>query len=241
MQAEDFFGSVEDFVEYSGGDHVIKKVLVANNGIGALKAIRSVRKWCYQTFGNERMVSTCCKCYTHLIVLQIRFVVMATPDDMKANAEFIRIADEVVDVPGGSNNNNYANVVLICEIAERLNVDAVMPLWGHASEKPSFPLSLLKCNRKIAFAGPPAGPMQALGDKIGSTIIAQSAGVPCIGWNGSDIKIDYNRDGLSQEVYDSADVKSPQQALECSNRIGYPVMIKASEGGGGKGIRQVCS
>ena len=52
---------------------------------------------------------------------------MATPEDVRANAEYIRMADEVVDVPGGSNNNNYANVNLICEIAERLQVDAVMP------------------------------------------------------------------------------------------------------------------
>ena len=54
---------------------------------------------------------------------------MATPDDFRANAEYIRLADEVVDVPGGSNNNNYANINLICEIADRLEVDAVMPLW----------------------------------------------------------------------------------------------------------------
>lgn len=47
---------------------------------------------------------------------------MATPDDMRANAEYIRMADEVVDVPGGSNNNNYANVMLIVEIAERWQV-----------------------------------------------------------------------------------------------------------------------
>ena len=56
MHTENFFASVEDFVEYSGGNHVIKKVLIANNGIGALKAIRSVRKWAYQTFGDERKV-----------------------------------------------------------------------------------------------------------------------------------------------------------------------------------------
>ena len=61
---------------------------------------------------------------------------MATPEDMKANAEFVRLGDEVVDVPGGTNNNNYANITLICEIAERLMVDAVMPMWGHASENP---------------------------------------------------------------------------------------------------------
>ena len=74
---------------------------------------------------------------------------MATPEDLWANAEYIRLADEVVDVPGGSNNNNYANVNLICEIADRLQVDAVMPLWGHASENPNLPNSLLKCHRKV--------------------------------------------------------------------------------------------
>jgi len=74
---------------------------------------------------------------------------MATPDDLRANAEYIRLADEVVDVPGGSNNNNYANVTLICEIAERQRVDAVMPLWGHASENPALPTSLLKLRHRV--------------------------------------------------------------------------------------------
>ena len=109
---------------------------------------------------------------------------MASPDDMRANSEYIRMADEVVDVPGGSNNNNYANINLICEIAIRHKVDAVMPMWGHASENPNLPTSLLKLPHRVSFIGPPAEPMQALGDKIGSTIIAQSAGVPTIGWNG---------------------------------------------------------
>lgn len=44
---------------------------------------------------------------------------MATPEDLRANAEYIRLADEFVEVPGGSNNNNYANVVLICDIASK--------------------------------------------------------------------------------------------------------------------------
>jgi acetyl-CoA carboxylase/biotin carboxylase 1 len=55
--ASTFFESVEEFVAFSGGDHAIKKILIANNGIGATKAIRSIRKWSFQTFGNERMVS----------------------------------------------------------------------------------------------------------------------------------------------------------------------------------------
>ena len=164
---------------------------------------------------------------------------MATPEDMKANAEFVRLGDEVVDVPGGSNNNNYANITLICEIAERLMVDAVMPMWGHASENPLLPTSLLKLKHRVSFIGPPAEPMHALGDKIGSTIIAQSAGVPVIGWNGDHINIDYRKDGLTEETYAKANVLTSADALACADRIGYPVMIKASEGGGGKGIRKV--
>jgi len=143
-------------------------------------------------------------------------------------------------VPGGSNNNNYANITLICELAERLQVDAVMPMWGHASENPALPTSLAAIkSHRVTFIGPAALPMQALGDKIGSTIIAQSAGVPVIGWNGDDIVIDYKKDGLSDETYAKANVLTADAALACANRIGYPVMIKASEGGGGKGIRKV--
>lgn len=143
-------------------------------------------------------------------------------------------------MPGGSNNNNYANITLICELAERLQVDAVMPMWGHASENPALPTSLAAIkSHRVTFIGPAALPMQALGDKIGSTIIAQSAGVPVIGWNGDDIVIDYQKDGLSDETYAKANVLTADAALACANRIGYPVMIKASEGGGGKGIRKV--
>lgn len=52
-----FFSSVAEFVQWSGGDHAIEKILIANNGIGATKAIRSIRRWAFDTFGNERAVS----------------------------------------------------------------------------------------------------------------------------------------------------------------------------------------
>ena len=136
------------------------QVLIANNGIGVVKAIRSIRRWAYEWFGREKAV---------------RFVVMATPEDLRANAEYIRMGDEVVEVPGGANNNNYANVMLIVDIAQRWKVDAVWAGWGHASENPLLPDNLMKNN--IVFIGPSSKPMQALGDKIGSTIIAQSAKV----------------------------------------------------------------
>jgi len=58
-------------------------VLIANNGIAAVKEIRSVRKWAYETFGNERA---------------IQFTVMATPEDLQANADYIRMADQYVEV-----------------------------------------------------------------------------------------------------------------------------------------------
>ena len=51
-----FFKSVKQFVESSGGSHPIRKILIANNGIGATKAIRSIRRWSFETFGDERMV-----------------------------------------------------------------------------------------------------------------------------------------------------------------------------------------
>jgi acetyl-CoA carboxylase / biotin carboxylase 1 len=93
---------------------------------------------------------------------------------------------------------------------------------------------------QIVFTGPPAAPMHALGDKIGSTIIAQSAGVPTIAWNGMDLRVDYNKEGcIAPEIYEAANIKTAKQAVESANRVGYPVMIKASAGGGGKGIRQV--
>src|SRR5688572_6955955 len=107
-------GPVRDFVEKHNGHTVITKILIANNGIAAVKEIRSIRKWAYETFGDERA---------------IQFTVMATPEDLKINAEYIRMADQYIEVPGGSNNNNYANVSLIVDIAERTGVHAVWAGW----------------------------------------------------------------------------------------------------------------
>lgn len=118
---------------------------------------------------------------------------MATPDDINANAEFVRLADEIVEVPGGANYNNYANVKLIVDIAERLKVDAVWAGWGHASENPALPTALSQKVPPIAFIGPPARAMYLLGDKIASTIIAQTAGVSTLAWSGSSITLDIVR------------------------------------------------
>lgn len=149
-------------------------MLIANNGIAAVKCMRSVRRWSYEMFKNERAV---------------RFVVMVTPEDLKANAEYIKMADHYVPVPGGTNNNNYANVELIVDIAIRCQVQAVWAGWGHASENPKLPELLHKNN--IAFIGPPEKAMWALGDKIASSIVAQTAEIPTLPWSGSGILISF--------------------------------------------------
>jgi len=195
-----------------------------------VKEIRSIRKWSYETFGTERAVE---------------FTVMATPEDLKVNAEYIRMADRYIEVPGGTNNNNYANVDFIVDVAERAGVHAVWAGWGHASENPRLPESLRDSKQKIVFIGPPGSAMRSLGDKISSTIVAQSANVPTMPWSGTGINdTALSEDGLvivPDAAYQNACVTSVEQGLERAAKIGFPVMIKASEGGGGKGIRKVDS
>ncbi|KAF7770541.1 hypothetical protein Agabi119p4_6515 [Agaricus bisporus var. burnettii] len=220
--------SVKNFVQSHGGHTVITKVLIANNGIAAVKEIRSVRQWSYETFGGDR---------------EIEFTVMATPEDLKVNAEYIRMADRYIEVPGGSNNNNYANVDLIVDVAERAGVHAVWAGWGHASENPKLPESLAASKHKIVFIGPPGTAMRSLGDKISSTIVAQSADVPTMSWSGTGITETVLSEAgyvtVPDSVYAQACVETVEDGLKRAEQIGWPVMIKASEGGGGKGIRKV--
>ncbi|KAM3450478.1 hypothetical protein MY3296_006041 [Beauveria thailandica] len=219
---------VRDFVAQHDGHTVITNVLIANNGIAAVKEIRSVRKWAYEMFGDERA---------------IHFTVMATPEDLQANADYIRMADHYVEVPGGTNNHNYANVELIVDIAERMNVHAVWAGWGHASENPKLPESLAASPKKIVFIGPPGSAMRSLGDKISSTIVAQHAKVPCIPWSGTGVdQVEVDNKGIvtvTDDVYSKGCVTSWQEGLQKAKEIGFPIMVKASEGGGGKGIRKV--
>nr|XP_055054624.1 acetyl-CoA carboxylase isoform X7 [Misgurnus anguillicaudatus] len=225
--------SPAEFVTRFGGNRVIDKVLIANNGIAAVKCMRSIRRWSYEMFRNERT---------------IRFVVMVTPEDLKANAEYIKMADHYVPVPGGSNNNNYANVEMIVDIAKRIPVQAVWAGWGHASENPKLPELLQKAG--ISFLGPSSKAMWALGDKVASSIVAQSANIPILPWSGTGLKVESAEENhrlghvisVPRELYVQGCVKDVDEGLASAEKIGYPVVIKASEGGGGKGIRKVdCS
>ncbi|ODM98808.1 Acetyl-CoA carboxylase, partial [Orchesella cincta] len=212
------FATTEELMKKLGGTRNINKVLIANNGIAAVKCMRSIRRWAYELLRNERA---------------IRFVVMVTPEDLKANAEYIKMADHYVPVPGGANNNNYANVELILDIAKRMQVQAVWAGWGHASRIPNFRNSFTKITSQKA--------MWALGDKIASSIVAQTAGVPTLPWSGSGLIASYGKDKrikIASDLYKKGCVETAEEGLVAAQKIGFPVMIKASEGGGGKGIRK---
>ncbi|KAL2467998.1 Acetyl-CoA carboxylase 1 [Forsythia ovata] len=224
LRSPSMVSEVDEFCHALGGKNPIHSILIANNGMAAVKFIRSIRTWTYETFGTEKA---------------ILLVAMATPEDMRINAEHIRIADQFVEVPGGTNNNNYANVQLIVEMAEITHVDAVWPGWGHASENPELPDALSA--KGIVFLGPPATSMAALGDKIGSSLIAQAAEVPTLPWSGSQVKTPSESClvTIPEDTYREACVHTTEEAIASCQVVGYPAMIKASWGGGGKGIRKV--
>ena len=85
--------------------------------------------------------------------------------------------------------------------------------------------------------------MRSLGDKISSTIVAQHAKVPCIPWSGEGVnQVVVDEHGIvtvADDIYDKGCTHNPQEGLEMARKIGFPIMVKASEGGGGKGIRKV--
>lgn len=79
---------------------------------------------------------------------------------------------------------------LILDIAKRVGAQAVWAGWGHASENPRLPELLSK--NGIVFMGPPEKAMWALGDKIASSIVAQTADIPTLPWSGAELKADWN-------------------------------------------------
>ncbi|KAG5497738.1 hypothetical protein JKF63_04004 [Porcisia hertigi] len=215
------YDSLQQLCSSLGATKPIKRLLIANNGLAAVKGIDSIRSWMYEHTGDSEAV---------------QFVVMATPEDLKANAEFISLADQHVPVPGGPNSNNYANVDVIMQTALQNTCDAIYPGWGHASENPALPRECIR-SKRVTFLGPSEDAMFALGDKIASTIVAQSNGVPTVPWSGEAIRLAPCTFNVDAVTYDKAYVTSPEECEEVCSSIGFPVMIKASEGGGGKGIR----
>ncbi|CAD5217041.1 unnamed protein product [Bursaphelenchus okinawaensis] len=230
-QQSQTYNTIEDYVNSHVEDpskaRHIKKILVATNGIAAVKCLVSIRKRMMNLFKDDHI---------------IRLICMTTDQEIASQAEYLKYADHFTIAPAGANTNNYANVDEIISHAVMNGVDAVWAGWGHASENPRLPEELAKHN--IVFIGPPADAMFALGDKIASTIIAQTVKIPTIEWSGSGLVVNESGEGavvnIPADLYKQACVYNVEEGLKClkEKNITYPIMIKASEGGGGKGIRK---
>ncbi|PJN93998.1 acetyl/propionyl-CoA carboxylase subunit alpha, partial [Amaricoccus sp. HAR-UPW-R2A-40] len=141
---------------------------------------------------------------------------VAVYSDADANALHVTGADEAVHIGPPAVNQSYIVIDKIIEAVKKTGAQAVHPGYGFLSERAEFAQALDAIG--VAFIGPPVGAIQAMGDKITSKKLAAEAGVSTVpGYMG---------------LIDDA-----EHAVVIARQIGYPVMIKASAGGGGKGMR----
>jgi propionyl-CoA carboxylase alpha chain len=141
---------------------------------------------------------------------------VAVYSDIDRNAQHVQLADEAVSLGGMTAQESYLQADKIISACRQASAEAVHPGYGFLSEQAAFATALAK--NKIAFIGPPADAIASMGDKIESKKLAKAAGVSTVPGHVGVIK-------------------TAAEAVKIANDIGYPVMIKASAGGGGKGMR----
>lgn len=147
----------------------------------------------------------------------IRTIALHT--DVDAGSAFVREADEV-HLLGAAADRPYLDLEVLERALVATGADAAWVGWGFVAEDPAF---AELCDRLgVTFIGPSADAMRKLGDKIGSKLIAEEVGVPVAPWSRRGV------DNL-------------EDALASADEIGYPLMLKATAGGGGRGIRKVTS
>ncbi len=148
---------------------------------------------------------------------RIRTIALHT--DVDAGAAFVREADET-HLLGAAADRPYLDHAALERALVETGADAAWVGWGFVAEDPAF---AELCDRLgVTFIGPSAEAMRKLGDKIGSKLIAEKVGVPVAPWS---------RGG----------VDTLEDALASAEQVGYPLMLKATAGGGGRGIRKVTS
>src|SRR5580700_6699062 len=142
---------------------------------------------------------------------------VAVHSDVDARALHVRFADEAVCIGPAAASKSYLNVPAIISAAEVTGADAIHPGYGFLSENAEFARICAKCG--ITFIGPTPEAMRAWGDKVTARTNAARFGLPLLPGSGV--------------LKDGAD------ALAEATRIGFPVILKASGGGGGRGMRIV--
>ncbi len=149
--------------------------------------------------------------------LLLRTIALYT--DSERHAPFVREAD-VAYCLGPASARPYLDLAVLERALVETGADAAWVGWGFVSEDPAF---AGLCDRLgVTFIGPSAAAMRKLGDKIGAKLLAEEAGVPVAPWSRGP-------------------VRTVGEALEQARRIGYPLMLKATAGGGGRGIRAIGS
>jgi len=148
---------------------------------------------------------------------ELGIATVAVYSDVDRNALHVRYADEAYLIGPGPPLESYLSIPKVIKVAKAAKADAIHPGYGFLSENASFADACKKA-RKV-FIGPPAKAMRLLGDKISAKRCVGAAGVPLV--PGTDEEVD------------------AEAAARIAGEIGYPVLIKAAAGGGGKGIRLV--
>ncbi len=147
---------------------------------------------------------------------QMGIATVAVYSDADADAVHVKMADEAVHIGPPVAAESYLVIDKILDAIRSTGAEAVHPGYGFLSERAAFAEALDAAG--VAFIGPPVGAIEAMGDKITSKKLAAEAGVSTVpGYMGL--------------------IESPEEAVRIAEEIGFPVMIKASAGGGGKGMR----
>ncbi|MFL6164319.1 MAG: carboxyl transferase domain-containing protein [Jatrophihabitantaceae bacterium] len=148
-----------------------------------------------------------------------RILTIALHTEAESSAKFVRDADISYSL-GPAAARPYLDLAVLERALVETRAEAAWVGWGFVAEQPAF---VELCDRLgVTFIGPSAEAMRSLGDKIGSKLLAEQVGVPVAPWS-------------------QGPVRTLDEALAQAGRLGYPLMLKASAGGGGRGIRRVGS
>ena len=145
---------------------------------------------------------------------------IAVYSDADRDAVHVRAADRAVRIGPAAPAESYLSISALLEVAARTGADAVHPGYGFLSEQPAFARACEEAG--LIFIGPPADVIERMGSKIGARALMQRAGVPVV---PGETPGDQSNDGV----------------VAAARAVGYPVLVKASAGGGGKGMRVVRS
>ena len=170
---------------------LFKKILIANRGEIAVRVMRACR--------------------------ELGIATVAVYSDADRDAIFVRYADEAHHLGGAAPAESYLQLEKVVKVAADCGAEAIHPGYGFLSERPEFPEACEKAG--IAFIGPPAAAMRAMGSKLEARALAERHGVPVTPGSGA--------------------IDDPEKAAEIARRIGLPVIVKPSGGGGGIGMKVV--